>query len=183
MSCFIALWFNKSRRKWNQVSRWTPPLWCRERKVVLYVASTWGVRVRWVFSLGNAGVRTTPRLTGRYLKGIGTYRVMYGGRKLLMQSMLCQICLRLLSLLWKEKQQRQNADLCEAHSSSKKMYSVFLSCYYSLSRNRIFQLQQVLASRNSCICKWLKDVVRNPLHLTPKDSLVVTELLFCLHWD
>jgi len=90
---------------------------------------------------------------GRYLKGIGTDRVMYEGRKPLMQSALCQISLKLLSLLWKEKQQRQNADLCEAHSSSKKMYSVFLCCYYSLSRNSVFHLEEVLAPRSSCICK------------------------------
>lgn len=96
-----------------------------------------GAGLCWVFSLGNAGVWTTPRLMGKYLKGVCTDRVMYERRKPLMQSTLCQICLKLLFLLWKEKKQRQNADLCEAHSSSKKMYSVFLSCYYSLSRNRI----------------------------------------------
>lgn len=150
------------------------PLWCRKREVALCVASAWGFGVCWVFSLENTGVQTTPRLMGRYLKGIGTDRVMYGGRKLLMQSMLCQICLKLFSLLWKEKQWRQSADLCEAHSSSKKMYLVFLSCYYSLSRNCTFQVEQVLASRNSCTYKWLKDVVRNPLHLSPKHYLVVT---------
>ena len=135
------------------------------------------------FLLGKCRCMKHSQINGKISKGIGTDRVMYGGRKRLMQSMPCQICLKLLSLLWKEKQQRQNADLCDAHSSSKKMYLVFLSCYYSLSRNCIFQLEQVLASRNSCICKWLKDVVRNPLHLTPKHSLVVTVLLFCLHWE
>lgn len=152
-------------------------------KFVLYVASTQGDGLHWAFSLGNAGVWTTPRLIEWYLKGIGTDRVMHEGRKPLIQSMLCQICLELLSVLWQEKQQRQNADLCEAHSFSKKMYSVLLSCYYSLSRNCIFQLEQILAFGNSLIHKSLKDIVRTPLHLTPKHSLVLTVLLLCLHWD
>lgn len=150
-------------------------------KVVLCVSSTQGYGLH--FSLGKAGVWTTPRLIEWYLKGIDTDRVMHEGRKTLIQSMLCQICLKLLSVLWQEKQQRQNADLCEAHSFSKKMYSVFLSCYYSLSRNCIFQLEQILAFRNSLIHKSLKDIVRTPLHLTPKHSLVLTVLLLCLHWD